>query len=104
KLRHGHEFEQRDSGFCQLRQNLTRGVPGSFLREGSDMHFVNHLFLDANAVPSIVFPAIRRWADDLRKSMGTLWLNSGCGIGDEQVAMIKSNPVMHSGSRRIGNT
>src|SRR5215471_18224785 len=43
-----HEFEQRDSRLCQLGQNLARSVPGSFLREGSDMHFINHLSLDAN--------------------------------------------------------
>src|SRR5215468_6381745 len=38
-----HEFEQRDSCLCQLRQNFARSVPGSFLRECSDMHFINHL-------------------------------------------------------------
>ena len=35
--------------------------------------------------------------------MGALRLKSGGGIGDEEVAMIQSKPVMHSRFRRIGN-
>ena len=74
KISHRHHFEHGDSAVSQLREFPLSGLPCPFSREGPDVHFVNDLALEADALPPAVVPPETRRIHHLRRSVGPVRL------------------------------
>src|SRR5206468_8744131 len=75
-----HDFKQCDPNFCHLRQQLTRCGPCPVMSERTDVHFINDLPFELHAIPCFVLPPIKKWIDDLRGTMRTFGLETGCWV------------------------
>src|SRR5262245_33451903 len=79
----GHNLQQRYSYIRQPRQDCARSDPRTFPCECADVHFVDHLAVDANARPVRICPSIVTRIHDLRGAVWSLRLKTGSRIREQ---------------------
>ncbi len=57
KFGHGHQFQDSDPGFSQMRQFSRRAGPGAIPGERANVHFIDHLMRQGDAAPIAICPS-----------------------------------------------
>src|SRR5215470_2457372 len=93
KLRYRHDFQYRDAGLSQLWQFTHRTDPCTFARERADVHLIDNLPFQFDALPCPISPAEFPSVDDLRRAMWTIGLEARGGIRIQGVAAIEPKAI-----------
>src|SRR4030095_1027181 len=78
-------------------------VPCSFLCKSSDVHFIDHLFVDADALPAAVLPNVGLRVNDLRKPVWALRLKARCWIRKNTILTVNQKTIPHARLRTFGD-
>ena len=81
KLGDRHQFNRRNPQGGEFRKMRDYGVERSFRCVGSDMEFIEDAALQSRSFPVVIGPAESVQVDDLRRTMHSLRLKPGSGIG-----------------------
>src|SRR5216684_3953139 len=83
-----HHFDHGDANLRQLRQLFGGGLPGSFLGESADVHFVNDMAFHFHSAPLRIGPSKFGVIDNARGTMRAMRLKSRCGIGMKMLGLV----------------
>src|SRR5262249_23154748 len=96
KIGYRHNLYDGYARARQFGQLAARRLECAFGCECADVHLVNHLSWERDAVPVLIIPVVLRRVHDLRRAMRSLWLKARRRIG-EAVATIQAKAVKGAG-------
>lgn len=97
KIRHRHDFDDRDAGPGELCELARRGAPGPLRGEGAHVQLVQHLAAERNARPRLIRPLEPCGVDHLRGPVRPLRLKARSGVRIQGLILIESKAVARAG-------